>query len=513
MKAHMSWAEGRKQHRLNLTLADMRISKSVVCHYGKNLSRLIALAKTAYAEELYNKLTVEEKCHFLKLADSQLGITLRTILDTHSDKLRSQISRKKNEKYDILQALCTALSHKPVDDILTSDCYDALEKVIARVSPASEDEKDKLYNTCVELLKLMLDFCLSAGFCNKNPSKYLSKEVIQKNVVIKHLRAKSFMAAEFKRLLSHFAEHSLNDPRALGGLICLLQGLTISEVCGLRFGDIMRIVGCPEVNREALFGNGPYALKISRVYRCFDAEYRMTDLVESRYVYRQIPLGDFCLEHIRRRFEYILQMYNPDDIDKLPIISCFDNDMCNIRKTYRPDYLGKYIRHMLSDMEIKQADLLIPPPAKGSEEVRVIRMDARVTRLRQHFEHCLRFTAGMDQGEVCYFLGIKPLDVDSRFYIDYMDRMIQYKMKQKLDRWKPELIRNVAREGELLPHGGMTGICGTDWAARIRPDVNNEYAAFCMELTADPGQTLELDLRCLKAFNGTIIIEEVIDEN
>jgi glutaredoxin len=97
MKTHISWAEGRKQHRLNLSLADKSISKTVVCHYSKNLSRLIALAKTTYAEELYNKLTIEEKCHFLKLADSQLGITLRTILDTHSDKLRSQISKKKGE--------------------------------------------------------------------------------------------------------------------------------------------------------------------------------------------------------------------------------------------------------------------------------------------------------------------------------------------------------------------------------------------------------------------------------
>jgi hypothetical protein len=43
--------------------------------------------------------------------------------------------KTKECEYDILQALCMALSHKPVDDILLSDCYDAIEKVIVRVSP------------------------------------------------------------------------------------------------------------------------------------------------------------------------------------------------------------------------------------------------------------------------------------------------------------------------------------------------------------------------------------------
>jgi len=266
-----SYDKKREKYRIEVTLVYPQLDPKEfkpVCHYLKSREKLIINAKTVYAEELYTRIPAGALC----AADSIINdVTLATIFGIHNDDICESIRTISADALVIQADLCAHLSDKGIANITTYDCLNAIE-IYANTKRFKNKypDSDKLQAKCKKILKSTFSYCASCGFIQANPMSSITEKRSLKSIINSHMKIGSLTSEQDQALYKIYSADILN-PKNMGAALLHLTGLTVGEICGLKFGDIYNI-NCltghePKNPLGDLDENGDYVLFISRTYK------------------------------------------------------------------------------------------------------------------------------------------------------------------------------------------------------------------------------------------------------
>lgn len=498
-------------NRMILELVKPKVDVSEISRGNTNRKKLEKLAKTQYADELYARIPKEA---LLTTKDFKGDLTLQTILQVHREQLIEYIGKASADAFDTLYELCSnpVFAEKSLNAITVDDCLSAIREYVEKQQLNSRDSV--LHDRCCDLLKKAFAFSCSSDFINKNPMEYFKRNKDIAAVIRNHMKAGALTVNEDYRLYKKYSSDILN-PINLGVALLHQTGLSVAEVCGLKFGDVYsmdRLTGHEPRNPLGnLDPNSNYVMYISRSYRKIDNTYKLTSIINGTESYRFVPLRRSCVKLI---CDYYWNLRNTfgvtdDQLVSYPIVCTSDRQKELIPQDHcRPDNLRKYAKEYLKEIGVDTRMFYLPPIKQSDYSgERVLEHDPSVRLLHLNYQERVKHVCKLSSDEIDYILGHKPKNVDSRHYRDFRELFNQLSMKTKLDRWVINEETIELQPGILIAGGSESCKLSGQKSQIIAPSTSANRAHAVIKIKVEPGNIIDINLRCFLGMNGSVLIK------
>jgi integrase len=422
------------------------------------------------------------------------------------------------DEYSIYHDLSKILSTKPLKDLDHSDCHKAVMQYVQSKEPRDANEKKRYYDKCMRILKIGFQYFVNKGKIKKNPLKEFSVHIDQEAVIRRHLTKKSLTLSEEQLIFNELCVDNYINPMSFGMTLMLLTGMTLHEVCALKFGDVMPfsvlMSKLPEGEFEIPQDENDYVIIISRVYRRIADVFQITEMVESKSTFRIIPISRMCKKIIELRCNYLVsQNIGVKKLADMPMVCKGDNSPAGILEYCNPDTLSKFVKKFMLKSNIQQQDLYLPiqkyVSGKTKQGITNLELALNNRLLRTNFEYRAKYVCKLTDSEINYLLGRMCQDVTSKHYREFREIFNQHVLLQKLDRWIINGFQEKKNtQDDIQPTDGRNVLADDNINLRIHPQGKNDVAAVVLDLICEPGKMLNLDLSCLKGMSGSIVIND-----
>lgn len=351
----------------------------------------------------------------------------------------------------------TLLTNRNYDDNTMSELFELGGKELGEYN-AMEQTEEELINLLITKLQvkeipakylIQLNLLFTAARKEKliryNPLQEIINSVQKRaserqQEVRDVLTKKHFSATEEKRIFDYLTKNTWNEmlkiqlPKCvensmqLLSLIRLFTGMSLREVCALRWLDFVQIEGTKE-----------YQFKVSKF---IDLKGKVISHAsnEDWNKFRCVPVARPLRILLLQRKDYLsTNGISSKNLENMPIITATE-DITSLKKSdkltfCKPSNAQNFCRKALQHAGIERQELVLPD-AKGELLTDICKYggDIFITNIKMRLNH----ECGMTLGEISYMLGVKGNDTLSQHYCDYSNSLIQYAMVEKMNRWTSE---------------------------------------------------------------------------
>ena len=266
---------------------------------------------------------------------------------------------------------------------------------------------------CRHRLELMQWYAADHGWM-KMPEQQGRKRYDAQGQKRHKLATQSLSHAQFGKLLELAKQDALQDGRAVGVLLLLLEGLSPKEVCRLQYEDFMQLP-------DSVY----YSLRVLRPYVEEDGNV-MQFGKEKVYPYklRYVPVCQLLEEVLQRRREWMRQN-GGRSFSKMPIV-CSGTAW---KKVCTPEELQKYSKSLLKQAGFEAGTYKKTDEKSDHQEEKTIGTTGSV--LHYTFEEMVE--GRLRAGEKNHLQGWAPKIVMDKVYRDYQSGWYQECIGRKLD--------------------------------------------------------------------------------
>lgn len=400
-----------------------------------------ALEELAWNEKIIGHIATDVRRNYDNLAGD--NISLKTLMFGCADILLKQKSFKKETALALFAGADRSLANLIPSQTSEQD-YENVVREIAAEGKCKETE-------CWRLLNSIFSIAVKNKLVSRNPIL----EIINKNSgrastnirkVRKRLIKRQFTPKEEKIILNKlFEDTKLEfgdrlaklyevDSHWLALAIRLYTGMTVKEICALKWQDYVRIKG----SEDSQFKVVRYISEDRYV-----EEYSMSEKLRRR---RLVPVVCTLSEMLENRKRYLLKSFDltEETILQYPIIFDLEvggrHKITHCRKKYcNVNKITKVEKEMIAALNISPQNISLADPERKSTDLSVYGGDI----FYSNWKFKANYICGLTDGEISYILGIKPQSVLDTYYCDYGQQALQSQMAKKLRRW-------TAKQGVLL---------------------------------------------------------------
>lgn len=219
----------------------------------------------------------------------------------------------------------------------------------------------------------------------------------------------------FRAFLKLVTREALQDGRAVGVLCLMLEGLSLEEICGLWYEDIVTL---PDSSR--------YSLRIMRPYIRMEGS-RMQFGKKTVYPYklRYVPVCGVLKETLKHRMEHVPARF-VKKIHRMPVVCCGNQ----WEQPCTPEELTNYCKDLLKKVGFDAGTYKKTDDSSNYQEEKEIGAGIRV--LCRTFEAIVE--GHLRQGKKEHLQGLAPKLLMDRVYRDYQCGGYQEAMARKLDK-------------------------------------------------------------------------------
>lgn len=266
---------------------------------------------------------------------------------------------------------------------------------------------------CRHRLELMLQYVADQGWMEM-PKQQGRKRYDAQGQKRHKLANQSLSHEQFSKLLELAKQEVLQDGRAVGVLLVLLEGLSTKEVCGLQYEDFVQ-----QPNSEY------YSLRVLRPYVEEDGNV-MQFGKEKVYPYRlrYVPVCHFLQKILQSRWEW-MRNNGGRSFSKMPIV-CSGTAW---KTVCAPEELQKYSKSLLERASFEAGTYKKTDEKSDHQEEKSIGTSSSV--LQHTFEEMVE--GRLRTGEKDHLQGYAPKIVMDKVYRDYQSVWYQECIGRKLD--------------------------------------------------------------------------------
>lgn len=356
-------------------------------------------------------------------------------------------------------------------------CEDIKKAIAEHFKDGEEIQELRL----VKQVNLIIDAAIKKGYLSENrvfPLLPIAQNRASKRQaeVRQALAKRSFEAIEENKIIRYLMTRYRENSVYLAVAIRLLTGMSIKEVCGLKWDDFR-------------YDEGTKVYKLA-VTKFVDNNGKLIShaLEDNWEKYRVLPLGEAVSQMILSRKRHLVSMGIDEAVlIEYPIIMAQER-IDHIRKGYKAEYCKPPVvagkcREAVSKAEVPEHIIILPE--SGTEiETNINSFGGDI--FRTNFRDKVLNDAGFGLDELNYYLGLKKPDTFSQHYCDYTNDYVQLIMAKKLDRWMDKYSerQNTQADNKDIPSKFTTnGIGGGVPSVEI--EVLNLHEAIDRMITID----------------------------
>ena len=339
----------------------------------------------------------------LKEVYSGHPVTMKTFIYVHTEIERDY----SDEKISLVRTLMeSSLSEMYPRDIT------------ARHIKAYLEEYDGCRQMMLTVLTDIFNIAMKSGHLHRDPAAEISSSLADRYKELDEVRTaltKQFLSvSEIRSLTVKCLTQAPDDPLYLAVLLRIFTGLSPSVICTIRYGDI----------RKAVFRGTDFQI-LSLERRLSSSGNVFTPLSRPEQI-RDIPLPESVTALIKQR-ETMLRIKYPgitdDQVGRMQIFDGGDIRIDASTSILSPSKISNLTRTLLRSLDIKSNTLHIPHNKYGIEDTDLSRYGGDL--IRSTYRHYLVRETDLNEGEINYLLGIIPLSIDYRNYVDCGERNIR----------------------------------------------------------------------------------------
>ena len=291
------------------------------------------------------------------------------------------------------------------------------------------EDTDKVRLNRLNILSLLLESAVEKRYIRKNViDEALASDTKDNRIdlIRRNLVKKNFTISEFIEIENKINEHIENGEREyIALLIKLYTGIETNIVPALVWGDFVE-------NREYDF----FQLQLYRQTQNNGKVYRQ---IKNQNKIRLMPCNGHLAEILNHLLEQAKKDY-PDDYLKRHIVPIYEKE--DYSTCFPPYRIAKMSAELLKEVGIKEDIIIVPDNDGGTIETNLNRYCGDI--FRTNMEYYFREMASMNEDEISYLLGNRPVTVIGTNYVDLVNDALQYIMYVKSQRIYALLHRNRA---------------------------------------------------------------------
>lgn len=353
-------------------------------------------------------------------------VTLKTIWFCLQQKLK----KKSGYREDIAKTLFSSekdfLSNLKLND-------ESMQTVADAVAESTDLTVEEVPIAYWKQLTLIADTAVEAGYVTMNLFRELlylySEQATKREQSVRNtLTKKTFTNQEFEKMWDYILQKSaptvdkksvpLIGEEVLASALRLLTGMSLGEVCGLKWADFSQD---KKLGLSQLFVSGRIDGEGTFVYY---------NQPKDQYRLRNLPLVDVLGTMLQQKKEHWLaQGIEESELQKKYIV-CGQN--VSGGNKMRINIAREHCQAIVKAADIDSFFIWLPDAEEGyMTDLHEYQGDI----FRKNFQYHANHTMGMRQGELQYLLGLTPSDTFSKHYCDYNNAFIQLIMAEKMKRW------------------------------------------------------------------------------